>query len=331
MRRMPPLNYSSVEAEYGPPVSFAKQFLYLYVKQPDAIGRLRINERSQVVDESGKNLLLGQGRTMAGIDYVIKEAGSSKWEDHWLSPKALYWIDRRRGKLHRLSQAGVDVLSDRDGFHDMVTALLSEPGSPLLPGSRPVSGEYDPINARVLISFWDRTMVYNEDLNSFELISGEIPDHYHQMGGSLIMQKPNTNRLFRVGTGRSGYVFGERNEISVEVIVNPIPTKSSTFNEMWMSMPAEAVAALTRIDLSTLTQQQQILPLSDPRVEYMEGRLHVFLRTEEVPGADGEPVEVFERLRGNYLRMVLTFNPALTEKVIYLQSLEVGYRLSAPY
>lgn len=108
-----PNNYIDVDTRYGE-ITELKSFKdKLFFWQNDAIGLLSVNERSQVVDVSDQELILGTGGVLSRYDYIDQTSGMSKelyCDTNSLS--TLYWYDDKNKELKSYGQSGYVLLND---------------------------------------------------------------------------------------------------------------------------------------------------------------------------------------------------------------------------
>ena len=84
--------------------------------QPEGIGRLSINDRSLIQDDSGTALLLGTGGVLQRYDYIATNNGVQHRNHLVASDASLYFIDKNRKSIYILSNEGSIDISKLKGM-----------------------------------------------------------------------------------------------------------------------------------------------------------------------------------------------------------------------
>ena len=159
-----PNNYIDVDTRYGE-ITELKSFKdKLFFWQNNAIGLLSVNERSQVVDVSDQELILGTGGVLSRYDYIDQNSGMSKelyCDTNSLS--TLYWYDDKNKELKAYGQQGYVLLNNT---HDTKTLMQKTANS-----DNPIMF-YDDLYLELVSKVLndDNSLAFNEKFNMFTSI-----------------------------------------------------------------------------------------------------------------------------------------------------------------
>ena len=111
-----PNEYTEVNGVQGPinRIINWKESLYFY--QDKGVGKVAINERSIINDDSGTELVLGTGGVLSDYSYLSTEVGSYHQFGIAASTQAIYHYDARLKKIFSLSGEGLQPISDIKGM-----------------------------------------------------------------------------------------------------------------------------------------------------------------------------------------------------------------------
>jgi len=130
-------NKTEVNGVYGPInriINFRDQ---LYFYQDKAFGSASINERSTITDDSGQQLVLGQGGVFPDYRYISTATGTVHQFSVTASDRAIFHYDARLNKIYSYSGQGVSPLSDLKG---MSTFLENEVSNNILGADKTILG-----------------------------------------------------------------------------------------------------------------------------------------------------------------------------------------------
>lgn len=115
-RQFKSASYLEVDGIYGPINRILNFKDTLYFFQDGAFGAASINDRSVITDESGQQLVLGNGGVLDNHQYISIVTGSVHQFGVISSDRAIYWYDARLKKFNRYSAQGNSPLSDIKGL-----------------------------------------------------------------------------------------------------------------------------------------------------------------------------------------------------------------------
>jgi hypothetical protein len=107
-----PLNFREVDGALGPINKLINWRGEVYFYQDRGLGRLLINERSLITDQSGQQLTLGTGSGLQDHSYISTETGTVHQYAVAGSLRGLYHYDSRIKKMFRFTGEGLDPISD---------------------------------------------------------------------------------------------------------------------------------------------------------------------------------------------------------------------------
>lgn len=89
-----PADFIDADSRYGDITELLSVDTNIYFWQTGAFGKLSVNERSLVTDNSGETIQLGQGGVLQRTDYLSTKYGMRKYDYSAISAdSAIYWID----------------------------------------------------------------------------------------------------------------------------------------------------------------------------------------------------------------------------------------------
>lgn len=346
-RRLLPFNYSDLQGTYGEVTALATLFDYLICFQEKGYGALRINERASIPDMQGRQLILGTGTDLDGVDYISTTFGCQHRDSVVRLHHALYWVDARMGKFCRHSQAGNDRISDNYGLHDLATLalpLLSNDNlDPNFNQGRKIVAAADYTNNDVIITLYHTqndlfpptTVVYSEDLNTFTSYLSACPKIYIAHKNKIITPNPqslNQNKLYLHFKGRKGEYYDVFYRTKITYICNPSPTKTVYFDSSlinvnqrgWKKIVRAEHLAENPIDSVSLIGQRHIIQLqpSDDRVIYRNDALIYPIRQKK----DVDDQEL-PRLRGHWSEVTIEIQNDTDNQSVCITGIETNYRI----
>lgn len=346
-RRLLPFNYSDLQGTYGTITALANLFDYLFCFQEKGYGVLRINERAAIPDEQGRQLILGTGGDLDGVDYISTTLGCQHRDSVVKLHHALYWVDARGGKFCRHSQAGNDRISDNYGQHDFATLILpllsNDSLSPTFSQGRKIVAAPDYTNNEVVITLYHTenpvigptTIVYAEDLNAFVSYQTPTPKIYIVHKNKIISPDPissKQNELYLHYKGRKGEYYGIFYRSKLIYICNPSPQKTVYFDSSLINVNQKGWKKIVRaehlaenpIDASLGSQQRHVIQLqpADERVVYRNDALVYPIRQKR----DVDDIEL-PRLRGHWSEVIIEIQNDADNQSVCITSIETNYRL----
>lgn len=289
-----PNNILILDGSYGQGVAFAKAFNNLYFVQENAYGSLFSSTREVITTTSGSAITLGTGTGIQGYQYISTLYGSRHKNSVISAENSIFFLDSRRLKMVRHSQAGGQAVSDSVGLHDEMA--LNLPPIQDLMGLSEACAVYDVINNEVIFTYGNNTkrksIVFSKLHGKFtSFYSTLTPPLWGRLGSHIFSAK--SHLVYANGIGRKGEFYGVFEPTKITFFVNPMYTVNKVFTSMLIDVLR---SGYDRIKFVTLTCQDAVHSLNlqtDYRKEYRNGKL-VFPANE---------LEKELRLKGHYMKV----------------------------
>jgi len=104
-------NEIELKTNYGPITDLALISDNMIALQEKAIANISINEREQIVGDSGVTLSLGTGTLLERFDYISTTTGCQSKYGHIVTPTGLYYYDGNNKGIYALTQKGEPSLT----------------------------------------------------------------------------------------------------------------------------------------------------------------------------------------------------------------------------
>lgn len=257
-----PNSFTELESSYGPLRKIMTLGDGVVTFQDSAVGIQAINERSLTQDQSGAQLVLGEGKMIGQHRYISLNSGTIDKFSVVRGGNGIYYYDSMNKSLQVLAQGeGVLNVSTIKGVSTAVRfygtgKVESEVGSLLdIAVARPkgVVAVYDKMNGRVITTILNyrieliedesvlvpitETISYNELAGSFESFHDYKPPLYLPVHDRFIKLNPsNLNEAWLSDSAEAGKFFGVYHPSSVTMVVNSDPNVSKIVsNVMYIS------------------------------------------------------------------------------------------------
>ena len=205
--------FLEVDGQYGPITALELVNNNMIFFQPEGIGRLSINDRSLIQDDSGTALLLGTGGVLQRYDYIATNNGVQHRNHLVASDASLYFIDKNRKSIYILSDEGSIDISKLKGVSSY---LYNSQMNNIICG-------YDPEYREALFTIDGETLVFSEFNGAFVSFYDIAPKYYFK----------HKSRLYSDINGISVHNSGNEfigDKVSVAIVVNPGGGGICTFN-----------------------------------------------------------------------------------------------------
>ena len=178
-------NYLDVDTKYGEITNLKAVGNKLYFWQANAVGIASVNERSLITDNNMAELTLGTGGILTRFDYVATLNGSSIVNDKSItnSANAIYWYDFDKNEICAMTN-GIASLSKLKNVQSYLNTL------PRSAKQNAVSF-YDKKYNEVWFRLYDKTLVYNEQLQAFTSFYTHNPNWFFPFSDKLVTIKNN--------------------------------------------------------------------------------------------------------------------------------------------
>jgi hypothetical protein len=222
---------------------FRDQLVFL---QERAIGIQSINERAlQFNDETGTQIVLGNGDIVGEHGYVSKNSGTIHNSSVFSTDAALYYYDGKLNKIRQYTGEGIYPLSDMLSisshlFNNFNYSQIRNTNKPLL--GIGVTSSYDFLNKRLYMTFLDSniksTICFNENMNRVESFPPYSPFIYLSNFSDLLSENPlDRNQVYIHNEGDyNTYYNGIKSPLVIKIVVNtPKELHTVLDNVQWTS------------------------------------------------------------------------------------------------
>jgi hypothetical protein len=228
-------NYLDVDSEYGQITNLKSFNNKLFYWQDNAVGVASVNERSLITDNNIAELTLGTGGILTRFDHVATLNGSSIVNDKSITNSAttIYWYDFDKNEICMLGGNGVTPLSKVKGTQSYLNSL------PRSAKGNAVSF-YDKKYNEVWFRIYNKSLIYNEQLQSFTSFYTHNPNWFFPFSDKLVTIKDNNmyylHNIFEVDDSDQPR---EERISKVEFVVNKDISNTKVFDNVVFSAELE--------------------------------------------------------------------------------------------
>lgn len=172
-------NFIDVDSRYHEIIRLINVNNIIYFGQPQAIGRLAINDRSLISDGNSAQISLGTGGVLERYDYLTTNSGISTHNAITKSDKTFYYVDELRKRFYGYFSNGDEPISILKGLASYMDGL----------SFNSIELEYDPEYSEVLANIDGTIVVFNELVNAFTGFYSFNPDRLLRIGRYLYAAK----------------------------------------------------------------------------------------------------------------------------------------------
>lgn len=309
-------NYIDVDSQYGQITNLKAFNNKLFYWQDNAVGIASVNERSLITDDNMAQLTLGTGGILARFDYVATLNGSSIVNDKSITNSAttIYWYDFDKNEICMLGQ-GVTPLSKTKNVQSYLNSL---PRS----AKDNVVSFYDKKYNEVWFRIYDKSLIYNEQLQVFTSFYTHNPNWFFPFSDKLITIK-NNNMYYLHNIYEVTHDDRPREEriSKIEFVVNKDISNTKVFDNVTFTadlfdVDNQIPLIVKNITFKTKTQQTQPFDhydtnLKRPNITLREDDYQFAIPREkpsENPMQQLQSQSYLGRMRGKYLICDYTFD-----------------------
>ena len=303
-------NYLDVDSQYGQITNLKSFNNKLFYWQDNAVGIASVNERSLITDNNMAELTLGTGGILTRFDHVATLNGSSIVNDKSITNSAttIYWYDFDKNEICMLGGNGVTPLSKVKGTQSYLNSL------PRSAKGNAVSF-YDKKYNEVWFRIYNKSLIYNEQLQSFTSFYTHNPNWFFPFSDKLITIKDNNmyylHNIFEVD---DSYQPREERISKVEFVVNKDISNTKVFDNVVFSAELENrdgfdSPMIKDIIFKTKTQETNALTIND--IDLREDNYRFAIPREKASGNATQQLtsqSYLGRMRGKYLICDYTFD-----------------------
>lgn len=312
-------DYLDVDNQYGD-ISNLKVFKdRLFYFQDSALGIAAVNERSLISDGNAGALLLGTGGILTRFDYITTLNGSSIINDRSIvnSDNVLYWYDYDKNEICAY-QGGVHQISKELNVQSYLNEMYTSKRDVTL-------SLYDKKYNEVWFRFYDKSLIFNEQLGKFTSFYTFNPDWALSFSNKIVTIKDNSYYVLN-SLDVDGLSEYDKSAI-IDIIINKDYPQTKVFdNILFDAQLLDQNGADMRtglIDSIKFYTKGQEATATNPAFDYREDtyRLPIPRQTTD------DPSTFAARLRGKYLECIYSLD-ANDEKTFKIPYINTTYRYS---
>ena len=303
-------NYLDVDSQYGQITNLKAFNNKLFYWQDNAVGIASVNERSLITDNNMAELTLGTGGILTRFDQVATLNGSSIVNDKSITNSAttIYWYDFDKNEICMLGGNSVVPLSKIKNTQSYLNSLpRSAKGN--------VVSFYDKKYNEVWFRVYNKSLIYNEQLQAFTSFYTHNPNWFFPFSDKLVTIKDNNmyylHNIFEVDDSKQPR---EERIAKVEFVVNKDISNTKVFDNVVFSAELENrdgfdSPMIKDIIFKTKTQETNALTIND--IDLREDNYRFAIPREKASGNATQQLtsqSYLGRMRGKYLICDYTFN-----------------------
>lgn len=319
-------NYLDVDTKHGPITNIKSFKNKLYFWQSDAIGIAAVNERSLITDNNMAELTLGTGGILTRFDYITEQNGSSVINDKSItaSEQGIYWYDFDKNVICLLNNV-VTPISKTLNVQSYLNSLHSNAKTDAV-------SFYDHKYNEVWFRLYDKSLIYNEQLNVFTSFYTHNPNWFFPFSDKLVTIKDNNmyylHNIYTVESDEQ-----EDRNAKIQFVVNKEITHTKVFDNVqfgadFIDNNNSVPEVITNVQFKTKTQETN--PIDFNSIDIREDNYRFAIPREKVDDAEMTLVgskSYLGRMRGKYLVCDYTFD-CNDNKEFKLPYIKTTYRYS---
>ena len=221
-----------VDGNYGGIVKLIKSNDLVACFQDNAVCALLIQPRVQTVGTDGTSIELGRGTILYDFKYITTTSGGTNKQCIFRSPSSIYYLDSVNRSLNRISQDGIQGISDVHGLHALLYNTVSEVNK----GSNSIVGCFDQVTNDAYFTFDGYTISFNEQTNSFVSKYSFIPSRFISTYKGLLSCHVNpissNVAVWQHNVGSYGNYYGVEYDSHITLLVAPEPDIDCVLNNV---------------------------------------------------------------------------------------------------
>ena len=221
-------NYLDVDGQYGPITNLKAFNNKLYYWQNSAVGIASVNDRSLITDNNMAELTLGTGGILTRYDYITTLNGSSIINDKSITNSAttMYWYDLDKNEICMIGN-GVTPLSKLKSVQSYLNTLSKKSKTNAV-------SFYDKKYNEVWFRLYDKTLIYNEQLQAFTSFYTHNPNWFFPFSDKLVTIKDNNmyylHNIYEINSN-----LKEERLSKIEFVVNKDVSNTIVFDNVVFS------------------------------------------------------------------------------------------------
>lgn len=289
-------DYLDIDNQYGEITNLRTFKDRLFYWQDTALGIAAVNERALITDGNIGQLTLGTGGVLSRFDYITTSNGSSIINDRSIvnSDNVIYWYDYDKNEICAYTGNITQLSKEKQ-----VQTYLNE----LYTGKRDVAlSLYDKKYNEVWFKFYDKSLVFNEQIGRFTSFYTFNPDWALQFSDKTVTIKDN--KFFVINSLDTDGLGQVNKDAKVQFVVNKDVQYTKVFDNVRLSgdFTDQNNKMLTSniIDYMKFGTKHQTSTVDDPIVDYREDSYRFAIGREDITNQDAS-LSYPSRMRGKYL------------------------------
>ena len=293
-------NYLDVDTKYGQITNLIVFKDKLYFFQENAVGMASVNDRMLITTNDSSDLTLGTGGVLSRYDYIITSNGSDIINDKSItqSNSSVYWYDKNKNIICKFNDSGFIELSKAKNIQSIFNNdLVNKQDNHL--------SFYDNKYNELWFVVNDKSIIYNENIDSFTSFYNFAPQYAISLQNELIVTKDSY--LYYMYNDQVGCQSIKPNA-KIEIVVNQNPQTTKVFDSVWFNgniydNDTESLKNISSISFKTKYQESDIINGSD--IEQREDTYKFAIPRQKTTNKS----DLYQpRMRGKYLVCDYTFD-----------------------
>lgn len=315
-------DYLDVDNQYGGITNLKVFKDRLFYFQDTAVGIASANERSLITDDNNNQLVLGTGGILSRFDYVTILNGSSIQNDRSImnSDNVMYWYDYDKNEICAYN-GQVNILSKEKNVQSYLNEMYDQKRNVNL-------AFYDKKYNEAWFKFYDKSLIFNEQLGRFTSFYTFNPDWALQFSDKIITIKDNG--YYIINTLDTDGLSEVDKTAKIQFVVNKDAMTTKTFDnisiagEMLDQNGANMTAGLVNSIL--FNTKHQLATATQPTFDYRENTYRLPVPRQDTNNEDTS-LSYPARMRGKTMVCDYEFDTN-NEKTFKIPFITTTYRYS---
>lgn len=300
-------NYLDVDSQYGPITNLKVNNNQLIFFQDNAVGIASVNERSLITDDNSQALVLGTGSVLSRADYITVNYGCNIKNSKSISTSnsTLYWYDLNKNVICALNNSFIE-LSKVKKVQNYLNQLPSQ-------SKENVVSFYDPKFNEVWFRLKDKSLIFNEQTNTFTSFYTHSPNWYMPFSDKTITIKDN-NMFYLHNIYETNSDEKEERISKIQFVVNKDASLTKVFDNVqfdakFIDVENDKPQIITGVAFDTKTQTTNSINYQN--IENREDNYRFYIPREKQEDSEAQQIltkSYAGRLRGKYLICNYTFD-----------------------
>lgn len=314
-----PANYIDVDTRFGQVTNLREFNNKLVFWQDSAVGLLSVNDRSQIIDNNGQELILGSGGVLSRYDYLDESSGMHE-ETHCdaKSSNFLYWYDNHNFEIKQFDGQQITQLNKIYGTHSLMAKnqIENDKFVPIMFYDH----QYNELVSKTFSSKDDNLIAYNEQNQMFTSIyTIRAQDTItHNDITYLLTSKGNELDIFLWNSDSSEHGFTWRSDTDgnilhtmLDFVINKDPLYTKVFDNQEivthdLDIPKNYYANNHKYEWITELNRSEMIGNSNIQNMFTDREGNIRYAIPRAINEKGEMSMVGNRIKGKMLRCIIT-------------------------